>query len=421
MAFQFDQSAANQISKEVYTEKDTEVLSFQSALAGLVPKWTGGGGLQYTGALGNAILTSMSTQDTIAFTSGSASSYERFICQWKENFVSCNLTGMAIDQTRTDKLAMIKAITQEMDNGYRSCGVYMGRALYGNGGGAIGYTTNAAPTTTYIAGDTVQLVNPSQAVQLLKNQIINVALTDGTSGTVATGAGTIVARNVQSGSVTLNVAWTSAFPGYFTSGTYQMYLFNQGDFGNYPPGLAGWLPDGNNRPLSTDNFNNVNRSTDPEALAGAYILGKSAPYEETLIQAALEVAKYGGKPTHCFLNPKEFAKLSKGLTGRVSYMTEQAFENPLIGFPMVTVNTPVGPIKLVQDTYCSGPKYNNAYMLNLDEWVFPSMGALPKNLTEELTGLIWIPQTNRAAFQSQVGMRWTTFCAAPGHQIVITW
>ena len=102
-------------------------------------------------------------------------------------------------------------------------------------------------------------------------------------------------------------------------------------------------------------------------------------------------------------------------------MTEQAFENPLIGFPMVTVNTPVGPIKLVQDTYCSGPKYNNAYMLNLDEWVFPSMGALPKNLTEELTGLIWIPQTNRAAFQSQVGMRWTTFCAAPGHQIVITW
>jgi len=416
MGFIFDVSAANQISKEIYTPKDIEILSFESALVGMTPKWPGGGGLQYTGAIGNAILTSVSSQDTLAFTAGSASSYERFVCAWKENFASANLSGMAIDMTRTDKGAMVKAISQEMDNGYRGLGQALGRTIYGNGGGAIGLVNGVAATTTNVAGDTIVLQNSSQAILFQKNQIINASANDGLTGSVRSGSITIVGINLISGTITANQAWATGIPGF----TVNDYLFNQGDFGNYMPGMAGWLPDVNNRPTSSDNFNNVNRSTDPVRLAGVYQSGNSAPLEETLIDAALQVAKFGGKVTHCFLNPLEYGKLSKSLTGRIMYSTEQAFQNPDIGFPSATVNTPAGPIKLVQDPFCCGPKYNNAYLLNLDEWVIPSMGEVPKNLTEETTGLIWIPQTGRNAFISQLGYRATTYCSAPGHQCVIT-
>jgi hypothetical protein len=416
MGFVFDVTAANQISKEIYTPKDIEILAFESPFVGMIPKWPGGGGLQYTGAIGNSVLTSVSSQDTLAFTAGSASSYERFVCQWKQGFASANLSGIAIDQTRTDKGAMVKAITQEMDNGYKALGQQLGRTLYGNGGGAIGLVNGVAATTTYVAGDTIVLTNVNQAVNFQKNQIINAALTNGTTGTPLSGAVTLVAVNLITGALTANVAWASGIQGFTTA----CYLFNQGDFGNYMPGLAGWLPDSANRPTATDNFNNVNRSTDPVRLAGVYINGNSQPMEETLIDAVLQGAKFGGKNWHMMINPFEFGKLSKSLTGKVIYTSESAFENPDIAFPSITINSPAGPVKLVQDPYCNGPLYNDAYLVDLDEWVLPSMGEVPKNLTEETTGLIWIPQPGSNAFISQLGYRATMYCAAPGHQVVVT-
>ena len=88
MGFVFDQVAANTISKEIYTDKDIETLAFDSPLIGLMPKWTQGGGIQYVGAINNALLTSVSSQDTIAFTTGSPSVYQRWQCPWKQNFGS---------------------------------------------------------------------------------------------------------------------------------------------------------------------------------------------------------------------------------------------------------------------------------------------------------------------------------------------
>jgi hypothetical protein len=104
--------------------------------------------------------------------------------------------------------------------------------------------------------------------------------------------------------------------------------------------------------------------------------------------------------------------------GRVQYVTETAFNNAQIGFEGVSVATPGGMLTLHQDPYCIS---GQGYLLNLDEWVLASMGTVPKNLTEELTGLTWIPQTTSNSFTSQCGYRATTYCAAPGHQCSVTW
>src|SRR5580700_10186877 len=169
MGFVFDQVAANTISKELYTPKDIETLCFESPLVGMIPKWDQGGGIQYVGAINNALMSSVSTQDTIAFTTGSPSIYNRWQCAWKQNFASANISGIAIDMTRTDKGAMVDAITREMDNAYKCLGQALGRAIYGNGGASLGQLNGVAPATTNVAGDTVTLANASQAINFQVN------------------------------------------------------------------------------------------------------------------------------------------------------------------------------------------------------------------------------------------------------------
>jgi len=413
MGFVFDQVAANTISKELYTPKDIETLCFESPLVGMMPKWDQGGGIQYVGAINNALMTSVSTQDTIAFTTGSPSVYNRWQCAWKQNFASANISGMAIDMTRTDKGAMVDAITREMDNAYKSLGQALGRAIYGNGGASLGQLNGSAPTTTNVSGDTVTLANPSQAIYFQVNQVVQCSVTNGTTGTVLAGSVTLVAVDLMAGVLVASTGWASSITGFTNS----VYLFNVGDFGNYFPGLAGWLPPSGSRPTSSDSFNGVNRFSDPIRLAGVVKAGNGAPMEETLIDGVILANKFGGKPNKGFLNPQDFSNLLKGLGGRVQYVTETAFENAQIGFSGVKIATPGGELTLHQDAYCP---QGYCWLLNLDEWVLASMGAVPKNLTEELTGNIWIPQLTSNAFISQMGYRATTYCAAPGHQAVIS-
>jgi hypothetical protein len=413
MGFVFDQAAANTISKELYTPKDIETLCFESPLVGMMPKWTEGGGIQYVGAINNALLTSVSSQDTIAFTTGSPSVYQRWQCSWKQNYASANISGMAIDMTRTDKGAMVDAITREMDNGYKALGCALGRTIYGTGTGVIGTVNGVAATTTNVTGDTIKLSNTSQAIQFQVGQVVNSGTVAGNVATPRSGSVTLVAVDLIAGILVANVAWATGISGFNVTDS----LFNQGDANNYFPGMAGWLPNAANRPTATDSFNGVNRYSDPVRLAGVYYSGNSAPMEETLTNAVILTVKFGGKPTKCFLNPQDYANLIKGLTGRVQYVTETAFENAQIGFAGVKISTPGGEITLIQDSYCP---QGTAYLLNLDEWVMPSMGPVPKNLTEETTGLIWIPQLTSNAFISQLGYRATSYCAAPGHQCVIS-
>lgn len=411
MGFVFDQVAANTISKELYTPKDIETLCFESPLVGMIPKWDQGGGIQYVGAINNALMSSVSSQDTIAFTTGSPSVYNRWQCPWKQNFASANISGMAIDMTRTDKGAMVDAITREMDNAYKSLGQALGRAIYGNGGAALGQLNNVAPTTTTVAGDTVTLANPSQAINFQVNQVVNFATTNGTSGSALPGSVTLVAVDLIGGVLVANVGVAGAIAGF----TNNAYVFNQGDFGNYFPGLSGWVP--YTRPTSTDSFNGVNRFSDPIRLAGVYKVGNGAPMEESLIDGVILANKFGGKPNKGFLNPQDFSNLLKGMGGRVQYVTDSAFENGQIGFSGVKIATPGGELTLFQDPYCP---QGYCWLLNLDEWVLASMGPVPKNLTEEISGNIWIPQLTSNAFISQMGYRATTYCAAPGHQCVVS-
>lgn len=416
----FDQNAANTIAKELYTDKDIETLCFESPLVGRMPKYTEGGGLQYVGAINNALLTSTSSQDTIAFTVGAPSAYQRWQCSWKMYYASANLSGTAVDMTRKESGAMVEAIKKEMDNAYKAIGSALGRMIYGNGGGSIGQGSSLSTTTgSANTNDTLTLANTSQAINFQVNMIVNSSATNGTAtngttGSVRAGAVTLISVDLDGGVLQANQTWTVGITGF----TAADYLFNQGDFNAYFPGMAGWLPNGSNRPLSTDSFNGVNRFSDPVRLAGVYYTGSGAPIEESLVAAQVKGRKFGGKPKDGFMNPLDYASCLKGMGGRVQYVTKEAFNNAQIGFDGVTVSTGGGQLTLHEDPYVIS---GQAYLLDLDKWVMPSMGTVPKNLTEELTGLIWIPQTTSNTFISQMGFRATTYTADPSSNVSVLW
>src|SRR3984957_4971326 len=315
----FDQNAANTISKELYTEKDIETLCFSSPLVGRMPKYTEGGGLQYVGAINNALSTSNSSQDTIAFTTGSPSILQRWQCPWKQYFASANLSGMAVDMTRKESGAMVTAIKLEMDNGYKAIGSALGRMIYGNGGGAIGQGATLSTTTgSANTNDTLTLLNTSQAINFQVGQIINSSATNGLTGTVRAGSVTLISVDLDAGILQANQTWTAGITGFLASD----FLYNQGDFNNYFPGMAGWFPNGSNRPTSTDSFNGVNRFSDPVRPARVYYTGSGAPVEESLVAAGVKTRKFAGKPKDAFLNPLDFASCLKGMGARVQYTAD---------------------------------------------------------------------------------------------------
>ena len=412
MGINLDTGAVTAVLKNRYTKKKIQTLSFQSPLFAAMPKDGEYGGNAYIGAIRTGTTTAVSSSDAIAFTTGSASSYQQWVGQWKEKYASANITGGAIDRAKGDPNAMVDALVGEFDGVFITLGISAGAALFNNGGGAIGQisTTSANPATS----QTITLANPAQAINFLPNQIINGSATDGTSGTVATGSVTIAGVDLMAGTLTAVAANWSAITGVATG----FYLFNQGDFGLGLIGLPGWIPPPNARPTAGDSFNGISRLSNPVLLAGNYYAGGGAPKRETLTQISVLVNRSGGRPNVLFCNPVDYADLLKEYQTSVVISEAAAFDAPQVSFPMVKIATAFGTISIMQDPFCP---VGYAWLLNLDEWLMPSMGDVPKVLGQGVDGQDWLRVAASDAYQLRACYRASTYCAAPGHQGVVSW
>lgn len=410
MGLNFDVTAATPILKVRYTEKKIETLAFVSSGLAKMPKKTDGGGLNYTGAIRNAVQSSVSASDTIAFTTGSGSVYQQWICPWKYAYASGNLTGAAIDQANGDMDSLVDAMTSEFDGAFIALGIHAGSALYGNGGGAIGQLNGASVT----GATTLTLLNISQIVNFYDGMIVQASATDGTSGSLRSGGATATLSGVDVNLGTITSA--SPFVSQIAALGVSDYLFNQGDFGAKIPGLAAWIPDSNSRSGLGTAFNNVVRSVDPVRLAGVAYNGKGAPKSETVIQTAALVGRMMGKPDLLLCNPLDYADVVKELSTRVQYVTSEAFNNPQIGFDGVKVATQYGTITILMDPFCP---QGSAWLLTLSTWLLISMGKLPKVLGTGIDGQEWLRNAGADSYQLRTGYRATTYCSAPGWNAAI--
>lgn len=405
MGINFDVTAATPILKNRYTEMKVETLAFVSPGIGKMPKKSDGGGQQYVGALRNAVTSAVSASDTIAFTTGAPSNYVQWLCPWKFAYASGNLTGAAIDQANGDMDSLVDAMVSEFDGLFIALGIDGARALYGNGGGAIGQLNGGS-----VAGTTVTLLNISQIVNFYNGMLVQASVDDGTGGGGTRSAGatqTITANDVNLGTLTGAANWNTAIAAIGVND----FLFNQGDYNAKFPGLQGWVPDNNHRSNLGTAFNNVTRSSDPVRLAGVAYSGKGAPKSETFIQTAALVGRMGGKPDLCLCNPLDYADLVKELSTRVQYVTAEAYENPQVGFDGVKVATQYGTITILMDPFCP---QGTAWLLQTNTWLLVSMGKFPKVLGTGIDGQEWLRNAGADSYQLRGAYRATTYCSAPG-------
>lgn len=408
MGINFDVTAATAILKNRYTKKKIETLAFMSPTLAKMPKEGSYGGALYVGAIRNAVTSSVSASDSVAFTTGSPSVYNQWQCAWKYGYASGNITGSAIDQAKGDANALVDGLTSEFDGAFIALGIKLGGDLFGNGGGAIGKIDGASNVATTL----VTLKTPSQIVNFYVGQILQASVDDGTGGAgVYGGTVTITQVDVNAGTLTASGNWSAGI----ASITNNSYLFPQGNYAASIIGFDGWIPDPS---ISTSNalytsFNSVNRNTDPVRLAGVRYSGNGAPKSETLIQLATLVNRMGGRPNYCAVNPLDYSDIVKELGTRATITTVEAYKNPQIGFPGVKVATPYGTFDLAPDVFCP---QGLTWLLNMDEWLMPSMGDVPKVLGTGIDGMEWLRVAGADAYQMRAGFRASTYCAAPGHQ-----
>lgn len=357
----------------------------------------------------SAIGSTASHTANTAFTAGSSSIYNQWLCPWASGYASANVTGLAIDASKGDENSLVDAMVSEFDGAFIDLGQQLGAEIYGDGGGSFGQIS----TTSTVASTTITLANPSQCFNFVQGQILQSSQDDGTGGAgVRTGTVTLTAVDIMTGNLTASGNWSSGISGC-TAGD---FLFQDGNYDGAFAGLAGWLPAYNQRSGLGTAFNNVVRSADPTRLAGVALNGAGAPLDESMIQLAALVQRMNGRPDYFVVNPLDYAQLEKLLGSRVQYMSVESFENPQISFPGISFATPYGFLKILSDVYCP---QGIGYMLQLNSFLMPSMGEVPR-LYNGVDGLTWLRNPTDDNFQMRALWRATTYFDAPGHNGVVT-
>jgi hypothetical protein len=406
--FNFDVAAATAILKNRYTTKKIETLAFKSSLLGIMPKDPNQGGVQYVGAIRSAIGSAVSASDTVAFTTGSSSVYNQWLCPWKSAYASANVTGEAIDRSKGEANALVDAMVSEFDGAFIGLGQKLGADLFGDGGGSFGQIS----TGSNVATNTITLAVPSQIFNFFQGQILQVSSDDGTGGAlVRTGTVNVTGVDINLGTITVSGASWAAGIAAAAPGD---YIFMNGNYNGAIAGIDAWIPTQAERNAGrlTAAFNGVVRSADPVRLAGVAYQGNGAPKSESMIQLGMLVQRMNGRPDIFVTNPVDYADLERELGSRVQYITVESFENAQIAFEGINLATPYGHVKILNDIFCP---QGQGYMLELDSWLIPSMGELIRVAGEGIDGLQWLRQAGADAYQMRALYRASTYCSAPGH------
>lgn len=265
-------------------------------------------------------------------------------------------------------------------------------ALYGTGSGSIGQVAAGG-----ISAAVVTLTNKYDTLKFGKNMVVAFDTVDG-GGTINSGTLTVLKKDFSAGTVTftqnVTVGIASAAPGDF--------IFVDGDYDLKVKGLEGWLP----QTVTSTSWFGVDRTEDPEALAGWRITDNTIPLEESFLTMISRLTMAGGSPNLALMTPATLADLVKGLSSKIM---RKGDGGPMaIGASKVVAMLDGAEVELVSDTLCPA---NRVFVLQEDTWTFHHLRALPHIVADDGK------QSDRMADSDGVEMRCRYFgqlvCRAP--------
>lgn len=246
--------------------------------------------------------------------------------------------------------------------------------LFGNGGGAFGQISSVTNANTNVATNTVMLSNVDDVRFFNRGQYYQTSTTDGTSGSIKTGR-VKLSKVIKSGAykgtlVCEESAWNVGIPTVAASD----YVFREGVFGNVWHGLAGHFP--STDPTATL-FLNVDRSANPDELAGIRVTATNLTPLNALFKAAIEVSNLYGQGDLYVCSATDWDNLRKDLSNvTIIQQPAQGYNGKVMTgmtYTAISVMGPKGKIEVICDADCPTGR---SYLLTRETISIASMGEL---------------------------------------------
>lgn len=342
-----------------------------------------------------------------AQTNKSTSSDVGFLLTRSKDYQVAGISGEGLAAGEGDENTIYNTLKGEMDGSLLNITRSMAITMYRNGGGQRGKGDGVYS----VAGATAQLATPADITNFEVGMFVQLASTDGTSGSVRSGNLRITGVNRIAGTITFS-ANVNTIAGAVNSD----WLFRDGDFAavsNMARGLQGWLP--STAPVGGDNWFGVDRSADTVRLAGITYAGNGGNKEETLVDAAAYAGREGATIDACYANNLDISDVVKSLGTKAIYEPVQSTDG-VVGYKALVIEGPDGPIKVYADVNC--PK-GSFFLLQEDTWVMKSIKAAPRFLDDD--GPRFLREAAADGYEWRLGVYWQIGCEAPGFNLAGTW
>lgn len=244
------------------------------------------------------------------------------------------------------------------------------RFLFGNGGGSFGQISS----TSNVSTNTITLANTSDVRFFNRGQYYQTSTADGTSGSIKSGR-VKLAKVIKSGSnkgqlVCEEASWATGIPSVAASD----YIFREGVFGNVWHGLAGHFP---STDPSATLFLNVDRSSNPDELAGLRVTATNKTPLNAMFEAAIAVSDMYGQGDLYVCSSTDWDNLRKDLANvTIIQQPAQGYNGKVMAgmsYTAISVMGPKGKIEVICDADCP---VGRSYLLTRETIKIASMGEL---------------------------------------------
>jgi hypothetical protein len=286
-----------------------------------VPKRSDGGGDYFTTAVITGRPQGLGATLALAqsgYTNANANQNvkgKKWIVPWGQYSASVMIEDFDIKRSRSNELAFINQLDEQVDELHRGFLEYMSILLFAEPGRYLAHGATAGTDTGVITLD-----NAADVVKFAVGQQLQISVNDGsdTSHVIVSGSaiGYVIAVNSNTGTVTVAATATGTTGGFPASWatTTSYYLFHSGDFGGDTApatifqGFGSWIPAAD--PGATA-FNNVVRTVNVAALSGfrltsAQVVGLSTRQRITKLITILNSRGTTPGVTDVILNPEKW-------------------------------------------------------------------------------------------------------------------